>query len=106
MEKKIILSQLKAMLNKYKTLPLYIQKENEPIKMFIEDEYKSIKNHDKVDRETLFHPQALFEFAEVIQGESIKQYFERKGESIDNIIGVKTLSVLDSKANQYISLYL
>lgn len=106
MEKKIILRQLSTMLIKYKTLPSYIQDENKSIKMFIIDEYKSIKNYDKVDRESLFHPQALFEFADVIQGESIKQYFERKGESIDNIIGVKTLSVLDSRANQYISLYL
>jgi hypothetical protein len=104
MEKERILSVLEEYMSSFKSLPQYIQDDNFNVYMFICDNHSSIKAYNIVNRHSIWHPQALFEFKNQGLYQSVRQYFEMNGDSADNIIGIKTMSVLDVKKNKYINL--
>lgn len=104
MEKERILSVLEKYMSSFKSLRQDIQDENFRTYMFICDNYSSIKAYNIVNRHSIWHPQALFEFKNQGLYQSVQQYFEMNGDSADNIIGIKTMSVLDVKHNKYINL--
>ena len=104
MEKERILSVLESYMSSFKSLPQQIQDDNFKTYMFISDNHSSINAYGIVNRHSIWHPQALFEFKNQGLYQSVQQYFEMNGDSIDNIIGIKTLSVLDVKHNKYINL--
>ena len=104
MEKERILSVLETYMSSFKSLPQQIQDDNFNVYMFISDNHSSINAYGIVNRHSIWHPQALFEFKNQGLYQSVQQYFEMNGDSIDNIIGIKTMSVLDVKNNKYINL--
>lgn len=104
MKKDYILSQIKDKAKKFRSLPEYIQSENESTMQFLRDQYRSIRANNAVDSNSCWHPQALFEFVDERDFSSVSAYFKHKGESYVNIIGIKDMSVLDSKNNIYIKI--
>jgi hypothetical protein len=105
MTKLEIETKLKSFINKFKKLPIHIQKDNAVVLKLFVQQYKSIKNDNIVYRNGVYHPQALFKFKNEDKCKSIKDYFETYGEKFNNIIGFQSISVLDSKTNQYIKLF-
>lgn len=104
MTKYYILSQIADKVEKFTSLPEYIQRENASTIQFLRDQYRSIRVNNVVDRNSCWHPQALFEFVDERDFSSVSAYFKHKSESYVNIIGIKDMSVLDSKNNIYIKI--
>lgn len=101
MLKEKILRVLKEKIENFKLLPKYIQEENSSTLNFLKEQYYSIKYLNKFKRNSIWSPSAIFELKGLKDYKSLLSYFEDYGCSIDNIIGIKDLSVLDSKRNIY-----
>lgn len=103
MKKQEIVNELERMIRSFKSLKKSIQKEESNVLDFLEEQLESIKDANEVSRYSLWHPQALFFFKDS-WGLSVREYFEIHGTSIDNIEGIRDISVLDSYTNKYIVL--
>lgn len=101
MLKEKILRVLKEKIENFKLLPKYIQEENSSTLNFLKEQYYSIKYLNKFKRNGIWSPSVLFELRGLKDYKSLLLYYEDYGCYIENIIGIKDLSVLDSKRNIY-----
>jgi len=104
MLKEKILSVLKEKIETFKLLPKYIQEENSSALKFLKEQYRSIKSFNKFKRNGVWSPSAIFELKGLKDYKSLLLYYEDYGCYIENIIGIKELSILDSKRNTYIKI--